>query len=248
MSKADRFDTGKSAIEFNLLGREVQEVEASVWASGAKKYSAGNWLKGQSTTKAAGSLLRHLMAYLDGENDDPESGLPHIGHIITSAKILANGQLKGFDDRHGTDWTKKEIGAVALNPLDVSITLTAVGDVPYAPEVGATYQCRGVDRTITKIVGDNACYTWGTLGRVDGADCQLCDCDIFESKYRVPDAKPEYAPDIGATYYEGRAHRTFTSIEDGEIWYDYDNGCVTGRKKRISVPIGDISFEARYKV
>jgi hypothetical protein len=97
--KADRFDDNKPMLQYNLLGREVCELEASVWAAGAEKYSPGNWLKGQSTTKAAGSLLRHLTAYLAGEDDDPESGLPHLGHVITCAKILANGQLKGFDDR-----------------------------------------------------------------------------------------------------------------------------------------------------
>lgn len=97
--KADRFDDNKPMLQYNLLGREVCELEASVWTAGAEKYSPGNWLKGQSTTKAAGSLLRHLTAYLAGEDNDPESGLPHIGHVITSAKILANGQLKGFDDR-----------------------------------------------------------------------------------------------------------------------------------------------------
>lgn len=97
--KAKRFDDNKPMLQYNLLGKEVCELEAAVWAAGAEKYSPGNWLKGQSTTRAAGSLLRHLTAYLAGEDNDPESGLPHIGHVITSAKILANGQLKGFDDR-----------------------------------------------------------------------------------------------------------------------------------------------------
>jgi hypothetical protein len=99
---AKRYNTGKPQLSFNLLCPAVLELEARVWEKGAEKYDAGNWLKGQSAMSSADSLLRHLTSFLAGEDIDPESGLNHLGHIITSAKILANGCInhpEKFDDR-----------------------------------------------------------------------------------------------------------------------------------------------------
>lgn len=96
---ASRFNTGKPQLTFNVLGAEVQKIEAEVWAFGAEKYAAGNWLKGCSVMKSADSLQRHLTAYVNGENLDAETQLSTLGHIICSAKILAQGHIMGFDDR-----------------------------------------------------------------------------------------------------------------------------------------------------
>lgn len=96
-----RHNEGKPVLSFNLLSREVNEGEARVWEAGAKKYDRGNWLKGQSLTTAADSLLRHITALLNGEDTDPESRLPHVDHIVTSAKILAQSfhTREDLDDR-----------------------------------------------------------------------------------------------------------------------------------------------------
>ena len=96
---ADRFNNGKPQLTFNVLGAEIQKLEADVWAFGAEKYAAGNWLKGCSVMKSADSLQRHLTAYLNGEDLDDETKLSTLGHIICSAKILAQGHVMGFDDR-----------------------------------------------------------------------------------------------------------------------------------------------------
>lgn len=97
-----RYNNGKPQLSYNILCPKALEVEARVWEYGAKKYSRGNWLKGQSVMSSTDSLIRHLTAFIAGENDDPETGIPHVGHIITCAKILANGYLNHpdkFDDR-----------------------------------------------------------------------------------------------------------------------------------------------------
>jgi hypothetical protein len=96
---ADRFNKGKPQLAFNTLGAVIQKLEAEVWAFGAEKYAAGNWLKGCSVMKSADSLQRHLTAYLNGEDMDAETKLSALGHIICSAKILAQGHIMGFDDR-----------------------------------------------------------------------------------------------------------------------------------------------------
>lgn len=33
------------------------------------------------------AMLRHLFAYIDGEEFDPESGEPHLSHLITTASF-----------------------------------------------------------------------------------------------------------------------------------------------------------------
>jgi hypothetical protein len=96
---ADRFNKGKPQLTFNVLGAEIQKLEAEVWAFGAEKYAAGNWLQGCSLMKSADSLQRHLTALVNGEDTDPETQLTTVGHLICSAKIVAQAYVKGFDDR-----------------------------------------------------------------------------------------------------------------------------------------------------
>lgn len=99
--KAKRYNSGKPELSYNLYCSDVNELEASIWAKGAEKYEAGNWQKGQSLVKGIDSLQRHVTALLNGEDLDKETGLPHVGHMITCAKIIARAYLKGgeFDDR-----------------------------------------------------------------------------------------------------------------------------------------------------
>lgn len=96
-----RFNQGKPRLFFNSLGKEVQEGEAAVWTKGAEKYAPGNWLKGMSWSASSDSILRHLTAFLNGEDIDRETGLPHVDHLVCCAKILSNSfhTRKDLDDR-----------------------------------------------------------------------------------------------------------------------------------------------------
>lgn len=97
-----RYNTGKPQLSYNLLGRAVIEGEARVWEKGAEKYDRGNWLKGQSLVTAIDSVIRHATALLNGENIDPESGLPHCDHLVCASKIVSNSfhTRSDLDDRH----------------------------------------------------------------------------------------------------------------------------------------------------
>lgn len=99
--EADRYNEGKPALSFNALSVPVNEGEALVWQAGAQKYERANWLKGVPYTQAADSLLRHLTAFLNGEDDDAETGLPHVDHVVCCAKILAHSRhtRPDLDDR-----------------------------------------------------------------------------------------------------------------------------------------------------
>jgi len=84
-----RFNEGKSPISMVLEANHAINGCASVLKFGAKKYARGNWRKGLSHTEICDSLLRHLSSYLSGENNDQESGLRHVDHIMCNALFLA---------------------------------------------------------------------------------------------------------------------------------------------------------------
>lgn len=48
-----------------------------------------NWKKGLDKKEIVESMLRHIFDYLDGNVNDKESGLPHIGHIMANAMFLS---------------------------------------------------------------------------------------------------------------------------------------------------------------
>lgn len=80
---------------------------AAVLAVGARKYAPRNWERGMEYSVVYASLLRHLLAWQDGEDTDSESGRSHMEHVATNAAFLieyqrrvAAGTLPGsLDDR-----------------------------------------------------------------------------------------------------------------------------------------------------
>lgn len=73
-----KFDQDKP--DLSLLSSIAIEQIAMVLNFGKKKYAAHNWRKGISYSRLLAALLRHIFAFLRGEDKDPESGLSHLAH------------------------------------------------------------------------------------------------------------------------------------------------------------------------
>lgn len=93
-------DSEKAPLE--LLSTAAMLGTAQVLAFGANKYAAHNWRGGIEFSRLIGAALRHITAYNDGEDLDPESGLSHIDHAQCCLMFLSE-QIKkgtGLDDRY----------------------------------------------------------------------------------------------------------------------------------------------------
>jgi len=81
-----RYNDGKVALD--LIPGVALEDCARVFDYGRKKFAAWNWAKGMQWMVVFACLLRHLYAWARGEDNDPESGLPHLGHAMCNLVML----------------------------------------------------------------------------------------------------------------------------------------------------------------
>ena len=97
---AERFNDNK--IKWSLVSWKALEPMVKVLMFGANKYSPNNWQKGLKYSEISESLQRHLYYFMEGEDDDPESKLSHLGHILCNAMFLSWMFIfrKDLDDRN----------------------------------------------------------------------------------------------------------------------------------------------------
>lgn len=91
-------DTGATAgkgLRYNKNKPEVHQVPTSlilavaeVLKYGEKKYAKGNWKGGFEWTIPYDCLMRHMMAWLNGQENDEESGLSHLYHAAANIAML----------------------------------------------------------------------------------------------------------------------------------------------------------------
>ena len=102
---AARFNTGKAA--FDLVPLSALADCARVFDYGRAKYAEWNWAKGQPWSVPFACLMRHMAAWQAGEDVDPESGLPHLGHAMANLVMLSTfaRTYREGDDR--TEWLRE---------------------------------------------------------------------------------------------------------------------------------------------
>jgi hypothetical protein len=82
-----KFDGGK--LEYGLIPPKALEATVDVLTFGAQKYERDNWQKvPDSKRRYFDALQRHLWAWKQGEQIDPESGKHHLAHALCCLMFL----------------------------------------------------------------------------------------------------------------------------------------------------------------
>lgn len=94
-----RYNTGKP--EMSQLDPQFLLALADLMTQSAKKYGKFNWALGQDYSTPYDSMMRHILAFMSGEDIDKESGHNHLLHVAANAMILWRSHQKGgeLDDR-----------------------------------------------------------------------------------------------------------------------------------------------------
>jgi len=100
---ATKNDSEKNRLE--LIPVSGIEGIGRAMTYGSKKYADNNWAKGFDWLRLCGSALRHLLAFMSGQDDDPESGLSHLDHFGACAVMLIAHKEEGLgnDNRRKTN-------------------------------------------------------------------------------------------------------------------------------------------------
>lgn len=86
MSEGKKNDALKAPIHF--LHRSFIEGAALAQGFGAKKYGDWNFTKGIAYMRLCDAAMRHIIAFMWGEDNDPESGLSHLDHAAANLNML----------------------------------------------------------------------------------------------------------------------------------------------------------------
>jgi hypothetical protein len=91
-----KHDAGK--LRYELLPPDAIAAVAAVMTYGATKYGDRNWEKGMAWSRLRGAAARHLAAFDIGEDNDPETGLPHLAHATCCLMFILAFQLRGLGE------------------------------------------------------------------------------------------------------------------------------------------------------
>lgn len=93
----------KGKLRWSLLPLDAIRAAIRVFMFGAEKYGEENWSLGMDFTRIYDANIRHLTAWKDGEDLDPETGESHIAHALCCSLMLLSLILRGhgpkYDDR-----------------------------------------------------------------------------------------------------------------------------------------------------
>jgi hypothetical protein len=108
MSGGIKHDEDK--MDLSLVPKIAMEEMAKAFMLGEKKYGRYNYCKGMEASRLVASTLRHITAWNDGEDNDPESGNCHLGHALAGlAMILRQRELGSLiDNRYSSKVSRIE--------------------------------------------------------------------------------------------------------------------------------------------
>lgn len=135
------------AIDTTLFAHELQafapaaRVFKYVTERPVKPYPMWNWLKGMPWSVPLGCALRHTLAQIEGEKNDPDTGLTHLGHLQCNLIMLLVYRHTFVE---GDDRPKKWLAEIdvptltdVLGPAPVTLRPRGVPPAGYKPVVYA---------------------------------------------------------------------------------------------------------------
>lgn len=145
-SQALRYNEGKP--EMHQLPGALLRGTAEVLTYGARKYASYNWRKGGDWSIPFDCLMRHMFAFWEGEDNDPESGLSHLKHAAANIAFLLTylDEGVGRDNRPRTalseDWdATEEVAPTLIEKIAEEVTVANTSDdpgrVPWVPDAPA---------------------------------------------------------------------------------------------------------------
>jgi hypothetical protein len=93
---------GADKVPLHLWPETATVLGAMGLLDGMLKYGRTNWrAAGVRSSIYVDAAKRHLNAWFEGEDEDPDSGLPHLAHALATIAILVDAQAAGMmnDDR-----------------------------------------------------------------------------------------------------------------------------------------------------
>ncbi len=93
---------GSTKVSLHLVSSPVMMEMALGMTEGACKYGAHNYrVAGVRGSVYYNAAMRHLMAWMEGEDIDPDSGIHHIGKALSCLSVLRDSmfQENWVDDR-----------------------------------------------------------------------------------------------------------------------------------------------------
>lgn len=92
----------KNKPRLDLVPTALLYGVAKAMEFGAQKYGRNDWRDGGSYGDYVAALLRHVLAFHDGEDHAPDSGVHHLAHAGACIAMLLDWQARGLgdDDRY----------------------------------------------------------------------------------------------------------------------------------------------------
>lgn len=87
IQKGLKYDGGK--LRWDLLPMDVIEECVKILTFGAAKYTDNSWQQVENgIERYYAAMLRHIVAYRNGDTVDEESGMPHLSHALCNIVFL----------------------------------------------------------------------------------------------------------------------------------------------------------------
>ena len=94
-------EKGTKPQRYDLIPPGPLAQLAELYGRGAEKYAVRNWERGYEWSKSFAALNRHLWLFWSGEDNDSETGLPHLASVAWHAFALLEftQRYPEYDDR-----------------------------------------------------------------------------------------------------------------------------------------------------